>query len=211
MSQFLPGHYSQTTLHTHTSSPQTLRATTAAVQTIDAFFAGRNVLSGQPVLSVGSGSVTVLVPYYTLANQAALGAESLQSLQVTLTRLFNTPVSLRLVRLTAPYLDAHILAAYLSAELATGTFSQVVRRLFTLVSPVSSGTIALPAYLVGLKVRLGGRLTKEKSRPRMTVQTAQLGSLAVSRTTLTHTAAHTAVNLKGTFTIKVWLCQRAPR
>lgn len=197
---FLPGSYNQTSQYTQTSSSKSNQATVI----INAFFAGQNILCGQAVISVAADSVKIHVPYFIFEVQNALGAIAVINLHKALIRLYGITVVLRLVRLTVPYLDAHVLAKYISAELVSNTFTQVVRRLFALISPVTVRTnLQLPAFLVGFKIRLAGRLIKEKSHPRLTVQTVSLGNLAVSRTNITHSAGYTSVNIKGSYTVKV--------
>ena len=65
------------------------------------------------------------------------------------------------------------------------TLVQIVRRIFGSISPVkktdSINALAseLPSHIVGIKVRVSGRSSvTERSRPRQTVQTAQVGSFA---------------------------------
>jgi hypothetical protein len=49
----------------------------------------------------------------------------------------------------------------------------------------------------------------ERSRPRQTVQTAQIGSFAKGNLSLVDSASFTTKNKKGAFTVKVWISQRA--
>lgn len=205
MTTFIP----HTSAYTHGAAEGAMHMINTASRVVQAAFAGRDALCGHPIISITSNTVDVHVCYYTRVEHAALDSTLVAQLRAALASALSRPVRLHLVRLTAPYLDAHVLAAYIARELATDTFTRVARRLFGVISPVTSQGMPLPASLVGVKLNLAGRLTAEKTRPRETTQTASLGTLSVSSSTRTQAASHTAVNAKGVYTISVWLCQRA--
>jgi ribosomal protein S3 len=149
-----------------------------------------------------------------VANQA-LNSNTVNNLGASLSSLFGRPVSLRLVKLHYPYLDSHILAQYIAMNTQDYNLVQIVRRIFGSISPVknteSLNALAseLPSHIVGIKVRVSGRLVTERSRPRQTVQTAQVGSFAKHNLALQDYALFTTKNKKGAFTVKVWIVQRA--
>ena len=165
------------------------------------------MVCGRPTLVHGE-TLTIRVPYYTRVGGAALPTSALIGLQSQLSAVLGVPVVLHWLRLSQPYLDATVLAEYVSDELQGQSFSRVVSSLLGVVSPVDPSTskhLALPSTLVGVKVSLGGRLATEASKPRATRQSITLGSLSPSPTTINTAGSHTATNLKGSYTVKVWL------
>jgi ribosomal protein S3 len=67
----------------------------------------------------------------------------------------------------------------------------------------------LPSHILGLKIRVSGRLASERSRPRFTVQTAETGTFSKNNLSLVQVRSSTAKNKKNRYTVKVWLNQRA--
>jgi hypothetical protein len=194
-------------------SANMLNATRSAVKLIEHFFSPINALAGKPVFTVKSNAVAVHVFYYIPVVNQALNSNTVNNLGTALTSLFGRPVSLRLVKLHYPYLDSFILAQYIAMNTQDYTLVQIVRRIFGSISPETESLNALaselPSHIVGIKVRVSGRLMMERSRPRQTVQTAQVGSFAKHNLALVDNAAFTTKNKKGAFTVKVWMVQRA--
>jgi hypothetical protein len=62
-----------------------------------------------------------------------------------------------------------------------------------------------PAKTTGIRIRLAGRLKTERFKPRLTVQTVQIGSLSKNFVNSISIGSYTAKNKKGAFNIKVWL------
>ncbi|MCL6384581.1 hypothetical protein EXT61_23650, partial [Pectobacterium parmentieri] len=160
-------------------------------------------------------SVIVHVFYYIPDTSKALNNNTVNNLGQTLSSLFRRPVELRLVKLHYPYLNSYILAQYIALNTLDYTLVQIARRIFGSIAPVkntqSVNVLAsdLPSHIVGIKVRVSGRLMTERSRPRQTVQTAQIGSFAKGNLSLVDSASFTTKNKKGAFTVKVWISQRA--
>lgn len=184
---------------------------------VGAYMDQHSVFNGLPQVRVGSAGVTVQVVYYLPSHKTkasgvpALTGSSVQALASELSTVFGQSVTLVLVRLSQPYLDAHVLAAYLSKRLAgKDKFTRVMRRLFTTAMTAKkwANVEGLPWTLIGIKVELHGRLTSERSRPRTTVQTAEQGCLTNTAQASTQSSSYTDVNHKGSYTVKVWLCTR---
>jgi hypothetical protein len=204
---FLPEGNVLTTSHNFDKgleSANMLNATRSAIKLITHFFSPINALA-----------VVVHVFYYIPVVNQALNSNTVNNLGASLTTLFGRPVSLRLVKLNYPYMDSYILAQYIAMNTQDYTLVQIVRRIFGSISPVknteSLNALAseLPSHIVGIKVRVSGRLMMERSRPRQTVQTAQVGSFAKDNLALVDNASFTTKNKKGAFTVKVWISQRA--
>jgi hypothetical protein len=174
-------------------------------------------LASKPVFSVSGDKVVINVFYY-LASDKALNNSSINSLGEVLGKVFKQPVELRLVRLHYPYLNSYILAQYIAINTAKYNFTRIQRAIFgALQFPLLTGSNldgTLPSYITGMKIRISGRLTTQRSVPRQTEQTAQIGSFSSShipanKSGIIEYAAFSTKNQKGAFTIKVWISQVA--
>lgn len=129
-----------------------------------------------------------------------------------LSTVWGRPVELGLVKLHYPYLNSDILAAFIVKNLEHDRFERVDAKVFGVATPVRhvrAEDSNLPSHIIGIKIRLAGRLTTETSRPRMTVQSAQIGSFKNSTQTLIDAGRCTTANKKGALTVQVWISQRS--
>lgn len=193
-----------------------LNATRSAIKLITHFFSPINALASKPVFTVTTDSVIVHVFYYIPVKGQTVNNNTVNNLGETLSKLFGKSVELRLVKLHYPYLNSYILAQYIALNTQDYTLVQIVRRIFGSMSPIKGTSdistalsTDMPSNIVGIKVRVSGRLATERSRPRQTVQTAQIGSFAKGNMSLVDNASFTSKNKKGAFTVKVWISQRA--
>jgi ribosomal protein S3 len=192
-----------------------LNAMRNASKLISHFFAPINALASKPVFTVKSDSVIIHVFYYVPVKGHVINNNTINNLGQVLSNVFGKQVELRLVKHRYPYLNSYILAQWIANTTQSKKLVQIVRRLFSSVAPVKDTdnietlTNALPSHIVGIKVRVSGRLMTERSRPRQTVQTAQIGSFSKGNLSLVDFASFTTKNKKGAFTVKVWISQRA--
>jgi ribosomal protein S3 len=171
-----------------------------------AFSTLTDTLVGKVIISKGIDSTIISLPYHMV--QGALSHSMVNALGLQLAQTLGCPVELRLIRLSAPYLDASILAQWLTQDLGQSTFRQTMGTLMSVVGP-SVGAPSVPGAITGIKVQLAGRLITEPSQPRTVVQSATLGSFRPSPNQALQAASHMMVNRKGTFTVKVWLSVQA--
>jgi hypothetical protein len=195
----------------------------AATQIIADYFSKTQVLAGKPVFTVLGNKVVVNVFYYIPVKNQALNNSTINSLGEVLSKLYKSPVELRLVRLHYPYLNSYILAQYIAMNTRKYNLKAITNSLFTCVQLSGpDSTPLLPAQILGLKVKISGRLTTQRSVPRQTVQTVQIGSFSSSAVAqaankpgaalaegVVEYAAYTSKNKKGAFTVKVWISQKA--
>lgn len=183
------------------------------------------VLAGKPVFTALGNKVVVNVFYFIpfLNKNQALNNSTINSLGEVLSKLYKSPVELRLVRLHYPYLNSYILAQYIAMNTRKYNLKAITNSLFTRVQlSGSDSTPLLPAQILGLKVKISGRLTTQRSVPRQTVQTVQIGSFSSSTVAQSagksgatqavgtvEYAAYSSKNKKGAFTVKVWISQKA--
>lgn len=185
-----------------------------AIKLISHFFSPIQVLASKPVFTVTTSKVIVNVFYYIPTNDLALNTNTINNLGDVLSKLFGRPVELRLVKLYYPYLNSYILAQYIALATEQNKFSNILSKLLSKASIVKDikapETLSsnLPSQIIGIKVQVSGRLASERSRPRITVQTAQVGSFVKNNKALVDMASFSTKNAKGAFTIKVWISQR---
>jgi len=165
-----------------------------------------DAISGKCVLEKTLNKITVSVPYYL--KEGSLNHNVINTIGLIASSSTLCPVELELIRLEAPYLDADVLAQYLSAELMANTFRKVIVQLIRLVGPLKNNSISIPmpGAILGVKVQLSGRLLLEPTRPRMTTQSMSLGSFTVLKNQQVQSSSFTTSNQKGAYTVKVWLC-----
>lgn len=212
---YLPSGNTTITAHSFdggVNSTAYLHATRHTNALVSQFFEPIDVLASKPVIDVTPTTVTVTVFYYMVEERAALNANTINALGEVLSTVWGRPVELRLVKLHYPYLNSDILAAFIVKNLEHDRFERVVSKIFGVATPVRhvrAEDSNLPSHIVGIKIRLAGRLTTEASRPRATVQSAQIGSFKNSTHTLIESGRCTSVNKKGALTVQVWISQRS--
>jgi ribosomal protein S3 len=198
--------YTATTLHNKTQACSTL---------IAHFFSPINALASEPTYTVTANSVIVHVFYFMPDESSALNNNTLNNLGEVISKILNRPVELRFVKQHYPYLNCYILAQWIASNTQNYRFVNITRRVFSKVGPVkntgSNKTInsLMPSHIVGIKVQLSGRLVSERSRPRQTTQTKEIGTFSKNSLSIINIASFTTKNKKGAFTIKVWINERA--
>lgn len=182
---------------------------------INNYFRAINALASQPVVTMNTNTVIIHVFYFIPNGKARLNRNTINNLGEVLTRLFKRPVQLRLTRLHYPYLEAYILAQYIGLNRRDYKLTHIIRRLFgsafvvkNTQTPKALNTY-LPSHIVGVKVRVSGRLVTERSRPRFTVQTAEVGTFSKHNLSLVDLASYSTKNKKNALTVKVWINQQA--
>jgi ribosomal protein S3 len=203
------------------SSLKTLNATRTAKVLIFNFFSPINALVSRPVFSVSANKVVVYIFYNISANNQALNSNTVNNLGKKLTMIFGKTVEMRLVKQHYPYLDSYILAQYIAINTQDYKLEQIIRRIFSSSAPTRvfsreekielpyTPVNNLPSHIVGIKVKVSGRLIMERSRPRQTVQTMEIGTFSKINLAIVDSASFTSKNKKGAFTVKVWISQRA--
>lgn len=215
---FLPGGNVSVTnyeFNESTGNINTLNATRTGIKLINRFFSPINALAGKPVFTISANSVIIHIFYYIPLDNQRLNNNTVNNLGDALSSIFGRSVELRLIKLHYPYLDSYILAQYIAMNTQDYTLTQIVRRVFGSISPIknvdsfNAQSSNLPSHIVGIKIQVSGRLMMERSRPRQTMQTMQMGSFSKDNLALVDNASFTTKNKKGAFTVKVWISQRA--
>ena len=184
-----------------------------AISIIQSFFAKYQSLVGKPVFTVSPDKVIVQLFYY--APTETITNASIAALGDALTRCWGRTVELRLIRLNHSALDSSIFAQYLTANGGKYSFNRILDMLKgslpTVVSDgsVDDSSVSPASHITGVKIKLSGRLTTQRSSPRQTVQAGRLGSSAKGQYGQVDYSQHTAKNKLGAFTMKVWISQQS--
>lgn len=161
-----------------------------------------------------------------------LPGKRLNEIAVLLSKLLQTNVQLEVVPLKYPYHDSNILAQYLVINSETNSYGRLKKQLFKKAviftgpagkakkpsisdtnSNISNKEIEIKTLsekkkivsrLTGIKIRIGGRLAKQRVVPKRTVKTTYKGRVSNSKTNIVDSSIITSKNKKGAFSIRVW-------
>jgi hypothetical protein len=128
-----------------------------------------------------------------------------------LSKKFNRPVELQLIRLHHPYHDSNILVNLLALNLKNKNkksrvaiskihSNKVIKKLN---DPKLNSINLIPSFLSGLNINIAGRLMREPIIPRKTVKFYEKGATATGKVNYLDVATITKKNKKGAFTIKI--------
>lgn len=200
--------------------------TSIAQNILKLFFSQFNLISGniQYTICPEDHNKTILiitVPYYVnpvnnTPNVQNINnikdvptSKQLYGLQDQLKDKLNLTVKIKLIKLQAAYLDATVLAKYISNGVEKNRFRFVALKIFSEAIRIHPKyELDMPSSLVGIKIKLSGRLKSEKTKPRQTIQILTRGSLLPSSETMLSIGSHTFFNKKGSYTVRVWINQK---
>ena len=209
------------------STQERLQHTVSHIMYTFKYFKGTHDITwGRPLITIIpagiQNSIHVYVGYYVKSNQA-FSSDDFQKLRSSLNpcgQIINNNQSVQLTaaRLSGPYMDATILGQVLSRNLRLKRFWATQRRMqgtLGMVAPLTpivtnhniNGPI-LPVGLVGIKVGVNGRLTRESSRPRFTEQLVSVGALTADNYHVLDSSAIPSINKKNAYTTKVSIVYR---
>lgn len=129
-------------------------------------------------------------------------------LVLLLSKILQTNVQLELVRLKYVYHDSNILAQFLginSHKNTYGKFKNLLWRRVTTISNLSNTPVDSPVtQLTGFKIKISGRLAKQRVVPKKTVKSTYKGAISPNKNNLVQEATFTGKNKKGAYSIRVW-------
>ena len=190
----------------------------------NSFFSLDRLIS-KPVLNIKPNKVIINLFFYLNKNIAnikfknrlvrILKSKSLQ-LQVLcslLSKKLKKPVELQLIRLHHPSLESNILANTIGyiAKNSRKTFRVIMLKLFkstqirkfNAFKYIYNINTFKPTALVGIRIKLGGRLLSQKIVPRFTSRTIQRGNLGKTKADLITTSRFTNKNKRGAFSFTI--------
>lgn len=137
----------------------------------------------------------------------------LQALCAFLSKKFKKPVEFELIRLHHPSLESNILANTIGyiAKNTRKTFRVIMLKLFksTKIKKFNEFKYIYnirkfkPTALVGIRIKLGGRLLSQRIVPRFTSRTIQRGNLGKTKADFITTSRFTNKNKRGAFSFTV--------
>lgn len=144
-----------------------------------------------------------------------------------LAMLLKTNVELELVRLKYPYHDSEILAQLIGINGKSSTYPRIKKNLFgrATILPkklhlaertakalaleanptVLDNKMSIVSQLTGIKIRIAGRLARQRIVPKRTVKTAYKGGISKSAVNYVNSSTYTSKNRRGAFSVRVWL------
>ena len=193
-------------------------------------FLSMNRLISKPVIKMQPNKVKIFLFFYLNANVAILPhllenhknlhnllksrLARIRALSEFISYKLKKPVELELVRLHKPYLESNILANTLGQIVKNnkrkkfrGLMFKLFRKLhlkrFNKSKHVFNINKLKPTALVGIRIKLGGRLHSQKIVPRFSSRVTQRGSLSRTNTDLITKSRLTAKNRRGAFSFTV--------
>jgi hypothetical protein len=138
-----------------------------------------------------------------------------------------TNVELEVVRLKYPYHDSEILAQLIGINGKSSTYPKIKKNLFDKASILPKKThleertakslaldhnpsilddkMSIVSQLTGIKIRIAGRLARQRIVPKRTVKTAYKGGISKSVVNFVNSSTYTSKNRRGAFSVRVWL------
>lgn len=137
-----------------------------------------------------------------------------------LSKFFNKPVELNLIRVHYPYSNSNILVNFFALFVNkvkvirvvqklfnNAIFKNIVKNKFGISSFNNKGKnnkdFILPAFLTGMNIKIAGRLLRDKIRPRKTIKFFNKGVYAHSKLNYKDFARFTTKNKRGIFSISI--------
>lgn len=173
-----------------------------------------NVIS-KPVLFITPNKITINLFYYVLDSERNFNlineSDNLQYLCSFLSNKFKKAVVIDLIRLHEPSLESQILANTIGflAKNRKFKFITIVSNLlyntqiFNVPSILSNFKYCRPTALIGIKIKLGGRISSQKVIPRFTTLSKQQGAFARNKSDFTTTSRFTDKSRRGAFSFTV--------
>lgn len=144
------------------------------------------------------------------SNNPIFNKKVIQNLIIILELLYNKKVYIIINRVHYPYINAQIISEYLGIKSETNTFINFKRSIIkNTVLQINN----LPAFIVGIKIQVHGRLITERLIPRKTEKYKIIGTFTINNIKTIHKniiICKGQINIKnelGAFTITVELAQ----
>jgi hypothetical protein len=133
-----------------------------------------------------------------------------------LSRFFNKPVELELIRLYYPYYNSNILVNLFGIFINKIKLRRIVKifigksikNTITSTNDLSINKNLIPSALSGIKIKVAGRLLTQRIIPRKTVKINSNGALSKNKAIFVETARFTNKNKRGAFSLTVSIGHR---
>jgi len=159
----------------------------------------------------GGGAIQILLFKLRKFNLTKVYQSKFKLICNILSKKFNKPVELQLIRLHHPYHDSNILVNLLSLNFKNKRKKArvAVQKIYNkkpvknLNDPNLNSVKFIPAFLSGLNIKIAGRLMGEPIIPRITTKVFGKGASATGKVNYLDIARITKKNRKGAYTIKI--------
>jgi hypothetical protein len=160
---------------------------------------------------------------YAKSEQRGFSRSRLTFLVLLLSKILKTNVQLEIVRLKYVYHDSNILAQFLGINSHKSTYGQFKNLLWKRVTTQTNSIktelqdrqtnnqhllhqddMSPVTKLTGFKIRISGRLARQRVVPKKTVKTTYKGAISPNKYNLVDQATFTGKNKKGAYSIRVW-------
>lgn len=157
------------------------------------------------------------------SEQRGFSRSRLTFLVLLLSKILKTNVQLEIVRLKYVYHDSNILAQFLGINSHKNTYGQFKNLLWKRVTTQTNSIktelqdrqtnnqhllhqddMSPVTKLTGFKIRISGRLARQRVVPKKTVKTTYKGAISPNKYNLVDQATFTGKNKKGAYSIRVW-------
>jgi len=134
---------------------------------------------------------------------------NLNNICKVLTRFFNKPIELDLIRIYYPYFNTNILVNLLSVFINKIHLRKIVNKFITKIIKNQSSNIfytnrnKLLTDISGIRIKVAGRLLTQRIIPRKTIKVISKGALARNKALFLETARFTNKNKRGAFSITI--------
>lgn len=210
------------------------QTTTAVDKILTTFFKKFSILISKPIYSIQANTIRITIFYYqpekvvtptNLRNkywtkffQNIKGSSTINPevspritfLAILLSKMLQNNVQLELVRLKYVYHDSNILAQFLglnSHKSTYGQFKNILRRKVSIHEEAltNNETITPITYLTGFKIKISGRLNRQRVVPKKTVKSTYKGAISANINNVVDQSTFTGKNKKGAYSIRVWI------
>jgi hypothetical protein len=127
-----------------------------------------------------------------------------------LSRFFNKPVELDLVRLYYPYFDSNIFVNLLAKLINKIQIRIIMQKFFKkaiIKNPIKlnrkTNITKIPSFLSGINLKIAGRLLTHRIVPRQTLKIIRRGALARGKIKYLDEARYTNKNKRGAFSLTI--------
>jgi len=167
---------------------------------------------------------------FNILEQKEFSRSRLTFLVLLLSKILKTNVQLEIVKLKYVYHDSNILAQFLGINSHKNTYGKIKnllwKRVTTQTNSIKTAYPTGPAYgtgdrqtnnqylyqddtfpvtkLTGFKIKISGRLARQRVVPKKTVKTTYKGAISPNKYNLVDQATFTGKNKKGAYSIRVW-------
>ncbi len=138
-----------------------------------------------------------------------LNNNNLNNICKVLTRFFNKPIELDLIRIYYPYFNSNILVNFLSIFINKIHLRKIINKFITKIiknktsNKFYSNRNKLLTDISGINIKVAGRLLTQRIVPRKTIKIISRGALARNKALFLETARFTNKNKRGAFSITI--------